>query len=846
MGFFSRLFSKKSEPAVEPSENKDLAGLKPFEDRDFDLGQSPEGQAFELGQPAEAHDFDLGHPPESQDLEGLDRPQSQDLEATEPPVGPDYLGNLTAQDHDQDLGAGQESLAVDSDPMGGASKEAALTGLAGQGESLPEALGESFDKVLSKGSDQGAAEKPAPEGWSPPVFTKESARQAPSEIQEEPGQQGQEASLGAPLSEKEATWGEKVKGRVALSEDDLLSDIDSLFGDDDLAGAFTPAAAAGAADQAQPRDFDEDDLLSDIAGLIEENGGDQDSVTLAFRPDQGEKVQEGEGDLDHPSFWPEKPDEETELGQLRKLLMDRELTQLSYLSNVLIDPGNHAQALSQVITEAILLRSRKDDKLNTVLGPTVEKIVSASVRRNPETLANNIFPVIGPAIRRSISETFTSMLQNFNSTLEMSLSLKGLKWRLEALRVRKPFSEIVLLHTLLYHVEEIYLIHASSGLVLDHLVYEGGETRDSDLVAGMFTAIQDFVKDSFATAQGESLDNLRFGERVIFLKRADPIYMACVVRGNPPASLSQDLQEALELVVVECAEELENFDGNTEPFKKFRHYFSDFLTVRYQDKPKKLPFLIRYLPFIGILVILFAFFSSYWSKNDQQKYDEYLQTINQSLDRSRQKTLEASNKHFERGLDLLRQEPGLVVTRVSQLSEAKMDVVVLRDLLARDPREILIKEGQIDPDHFEVTSRPYVSLDQDIVDQRIKEIIELLPSVNMDFDGQTGVMKLTGTAPMGWILATREKAAGIAGVNEVDTTALIDPRTKEMESLVGSINGVVVHFPINSDVPIPEDQPALVQAVDNLVALEKLAMEMQMHVNLVIYGHADATGQDRR
>jgi outer membrane protein OmpA-like peptidoglycan-associated protein len=67
-----------------------------------------------------------------------------------------------------------------------------------------------------------------------------------------------------------------------------------------------------------------------------------------------------------------------------------------------------------------------------------------------------------------------------------------------------------------------------------------------------------------------------------------------------------------------------------------------------------------------------------------------------------------------------------------------------------------------------------------------------------------------------------------------------------MESLVDSINGVVIHFPTNRDEPIPEDMPTLVKAVDNLVALEKLAAEMQMNVGLVIYGHADATGQDRR
>ncbi|MDR0621146.1 MAG: OmpA family protein, partial [Deltaproteobacteria bacterium] len=705
-------------------------------------------------------------------------------------------------------------------------------------EALSEALeGDSEDEVpedgavgQAQGSEPGEGE---PEGSEPIGSEPGEGEPEGSEpagvgpVGAEPGG-GEEAQEGEPQGEPIQADGE----RTFLSEDELLSDIDSFFGESE---SLTGGSGR--------KYYDEDSLLSDIGDLLD-SGDYEDSISLDFSQSSREAV--GEEAPDSPSFWPEKPDEETELGQLRKLLMERELTQLSYLSNVFTEPGNHAQALSQVITEAILLRSRKDDKLNTVLGPTVEKIVSASVRRNPETLANNIFPVIGPAIRRSIAETFTSMLQNFNSTLEMSLSLKGLKWRLEALRVRKPFSEIVMLHTLLYHVEEIYLIHASSGIVLDHLVYEGGESRDSDLVAGMFTAIQDFVKDSFSVGQGESLDNLRFGERIIFLRRADPVYMACVVRGNPPASLSQDLQEALELVVVECAEDLENFDGNTEPFKKGRHYFTDFLTVRYQDTTKKLPFLVRFLPFFAILLIIVAFFSSYYSNKDQQEFYQNLQSLNQRWVAIQESNKASYNRHFERALDLLRQEPGLVVTHVSQPKENFREVVVLRDILARDPVEILAEEGKVDPSSFEVISRPYVSLDEAIVDQRLKNSIEPLPTVTIDFNGQTGLLRLSGTAPLGWILNTRDKAANIPGVRELDASALNDPRTMEMEALISGINGVVVHFPINSDVPIPEDMPALVRAVDNIVALEKLATEMQMHVSLIIYGHADATGQDRR
>ncbi|MDR1658530.1 MAG: OmpA family protein [Deltaproteobacteria bacterium] len=625
--------------------------------------------------------------------------------------------------------------------------------------------------------------------------------------------------------EAQASGGSLASGKSSFVEDDFLNELDNLL---DLSG---PGLGPASGDQSAP--------VPPQRPLGVESGS-------SFGP--GERTPErSQGDSDDaPHRWPSPPETDSELDQLRKLVMGRELSQLSFLTKLLLDPSQHAQALSQVITEAILLRSQRDDKLNTVLGPTVERIFTSSVRRNPETLANQIFPVIGPAIRRSISETFMGMLQDINSTLEMSLSLRGLKWRLEAMRVKKPFSEIVLLHTLLYHVEEIYLIHAASGLVLDHLVYEGGETRDADLVAGMFTAIQDFIKDSFSFGQGDNLDNLRFGERTIYLRRADQVYLACVVRGNPPNSLTQDLQEALELMVVDCADALDNFSGDVEPFKKARRFFEDFLNVRYQDTAKKPPLVIRLLPLAIIMIIGVAIGFSVFNNRTEAKFRAQTVVQEEKLVEAIVKANETDQENFNRALALLNNEPGLVVTRVEPESDGKTGVVVLRDSLARDPEQILAQEGALDPNRLRVISRPYVSLDSSIVQQRIQTIIDPLPTVNMEFDGERGLLTLTGSAPLGWILETREKALTIPGVLKLDASTLTDPRTMAMEALVESINGTVIHFPTNKDEPIPEDQPLLLDAVKRISELEKLAAEMQMNVSLIIYGHADATGQDRR
>ncbi|MDR1545904.1 MAG: hypothetical protein LBU12_04185 [Deltaproteobacteria bacterium] len=620
--------------------------------------------------------------------------------------------------------------------------------------------------------------------------------------------------------ESPAESGQTPEGKSAASLNDiealLLNDLDNLLGDDLLASAAPPHDGASASSSE-----------ADLAG--------------------GEsRFVDGPSEADDPSRWPSPPEDGSDLAQLRRLLMDRELTQLSYFGKLVTDPGRQAHALSQVVTEALLLRTRRDDKLNTVLAPTVERIVTSSVRRNPDAFASQIFPVIGPAIRRSISETFVSMLQSFNSMLEKSLSFKGLMWRLEALRVRKPFSEIVFLHTLLYHVEEIYLIHAETGLVLQHLVSEGGESRDADLVAGMFTAIQEFVRDSFSGAGGENLENLRLGERSIFLRRTEMVYLACVVRGNPPATLPQDLQEALELMVVDCAEDLDAFKGHVEPFVKCRRYFEDFLQVRYQEKPKKLPLAVRLLPAAAVFAALFWLSATTYNHRRDLALAARQAAMAAELAQAQENSLLLDRRKVDRALELLRQEPGLVPARAALNSRSVWEVIILRDSLAKDPTAILVDEGGLNPARLTVINRPYVSLDEDIVEKRVETTIRPLSTVTMDFQGETGLLILRGSAPMGWILSVRERAMTIPGVLELDTTLLQDPRSMEMESLIASINGLIIHFPTNKAEPVPEDLPALNMAVNNLVALERLATEMQMSVNLVIFGLADATGQDRR
>ena len=508
------------------------------------------------------------------------------------------------------------------------------------------------------------------------------------------------------------------------------------------------------------------------------------------------------------------PDDEWQ--QLRQLLLAHEIDAIDKLQKRLNDQNTHARELSNVVAEAILLRSQKDESLQTALQDTVDKILSNNLRRNPVDVANHIFPVIGPAIRRSIAEVFRSMLQGFNKSLELSLSWKGLRWRLEALRTGKPFSEIVLLNTLVYRVEQVFLVHTETGIMLDHVVGEGIQSQDADLVSGMLTAVQQFVSDSFGHGQNDRLESLQMGEISVLVARNPQAYLACVVRGNPPANLVQQMHTALEFICLECAEGLNNFDGDTSKFQMARRYLENLLVSRFIDEDKKLPLYIRLLPVAIVLFIIggFAFL----------KYREgvYLNAITS-----------------------LNQQPGIVLTDVEySMWSTPWKVFVLRDDLASDPANTLQQAG-MPADKFVMHAFPIVSLDESIVQARVAQAINPPPEVSIRFD-EKNVLHLKGQAPMGWIIAAREKALATPGVKGVDTSQLVDPRHQELNKLLMQINGVSILFVLNKDMPLPEEAPKLKAVVDDLVALEKLAEQMNMGVTLTIYGHADSTGSDKR
>ena len=310
---------------------------------------------------------------------------------------------------------------------------------------------------------------------------------------------------------------------------------------------------------------------------------------------------------DRPAAAPSVP--AADFAELRSLIVGPEQRQLRTIQTRLDDPAAQIRDVSRALPQAMLLR-KDDPQLTRALAPTIEEAITTSVRRNPRPLADALFPIFGPAIRKAIAASLSTMLESLNQTLEHSLSWRAVQWRITALRTGKSFAEVVLLNTLVYRVEQVFLIERESGLLLLHVKSGPSAVQDVDMVSGMLTAIRDFAHDSFRVSKDETLDTLQVGELSVWIEQGPHAILAAVIRGTAPSELRTTMQEALEHVHARFGETLAAFDGDTAPFEAVRPSLEALLQSQYhRDRKKSSPMLWVLAGALVLALAVWAFFA---------------------------------------------------------------------------------------------------------------------------------------------------------------------------------------------------------------------------------------------
>lgn len=455
--------------------------------------------------------------------------------------------------------------------------------------------------------------------------------------------------------------------------------------------------------------------------------------------------------------------------------------------------------VGEVLPDAIIQSSSKDNQLAKATLPLVEENIRQSVIKNPDILAEALFPAIGPTIRKAISEALNQMIQSLNQTLENSFSPKGLRWRFEAWQTGKPFAEVVLLHSLIYRVEEVFLIHRETGGLLQHASVQKNVSEDADMVSAMLTAIQDFAHDSFKESENATLDSLQLNNLSVWIERSPDAILAGVIRGNPPLTLREIFKESLEAIQFVQRDEFENFNGDTSKFEKSRPMMDNCLQFQInQDKQKKKSLISPtniLFAIIGLLLLIFVFVYGldYW------RWSSYL--------------------------NHLKSENGIVVTETNR-GWFKNSITGLRDPLAVNPEEILI-EHSLKKENTESNWKPYQDLSPKIILLRANKILQLPDGVKLDF--ADGILTVNGNVSNAWANEAKRLSVVIAGVEEFRLSQ--DALKSKIESQNIYFNCKTVDYTENQPIIITE----LIKDLESLTGSWKNSL-------IEIRGQADFSG----
>lgn len=448
----------------------------------------------------------------------------------------------------------------------------------------------------------------------------------------------------------------------------------------------------------------------------------------------------------------------TELND-RLLPLEETLIRFGELEQRLNDTEHRTRDLADILPNAIRQVTQqanmqlptqqiKVEELADSLKIPVEQCLKQSVNDDAQTLADALFPVMGPAIRKSINESMKAMVEKINVAVEQSISPQAVAWRIESIRHGVPYSQIVMKNTLVYRVEQVFLIHRQTGLLVQHVSREESEVSDSDAVSAMLTAIQDFIRDSFSSNKNDELERAEVGEYTVWLERSPFAVLACVVRGIAPYEYKTTMRITLEAVHARYGFLLENFEGDSAPLEPCRPLLQQALQVEIKKKDKTEQPQNRYFSktFIAILVLLGCGLAGwyYWRWQQAQQFNAYL--------------------------DMLHHSAGITVLE-SKIEGDHILLRGLRDPLAPDPVQ-LAQQYNLSAEQVSSQWAFYQDLSPEFVLKRLTAALN--PPANVKFNLNNGILQAVGHADRVWIEQLRHTVLLMAGLTKLDDSQLLD------------------------------------------------------------------------
>ena len=223
-------------------------------------------------------------------------------------------------------------------------------------------------------------------------------------------------------------------------------------------------------------------------------------------------------------------------------------------------PEDIAKAIAPEIGLAIKEQIRLDqESIAQALAPEMGKAITAQIALERDSMVDALYPVIGSTISRYMAEA----IKTINEKVSNAMSMEGVGRKIRSQVQGVSEAELILRESIPFTVQAAFLIHKASGLVISESQHSGDYQLESEMVAGMLTAIRSFVNECIVQpGEISELNQIEYGDSKIILEVAGYCYMAVVIKGEPPQSFINKLRQTVSKLILNYAKLIHEFNGD--------------------------------------------------------------------------------------------------------------------------------------------------------------------------------------------------------------------------------------------------------------------------------------------
>ncbi|MEG4046871.1 OmpA family protein [Microcoleus sp. Pol17_C1] len=223
-------------------------------------------------------------------------------------------------------------------------------------------------------------------------------------------------------------------------------------------------------------------------------------------------------------------------------------------------PAEIAKAIAPEIGLAIKEQIRLDqESIAQALAPEMGKAITAQIKLERDSMVDALYPVIGSTIARYMAEA----IKTINEKVSNAISVEGFKRKIRSKVQGVSEAELILQESVPFTVQAAFLIQKASGLIISEVQNSESYQLESEMVAGMLTAIRSFVNECIVQpGESSELNQIEYGASKILLEVAGYCYIAVVIKGEPPNLFIQKIRQTVSNLILNYGQVIHEFNGD--------------------------------------------------------------------------------------------------------------------------------------------------------------------------------------------------------------------------------------------------------------------------------------------